>query len=103
MNQPEGSLQLSKNEVKRIALLCRIGLSESDIPQIQETLVNLLQEVRIIQAVDTEGIEPTGHAGEVDTVMREDEPAPSLNEVQVLANAPRTEGGYVRVQGIMEG
>ena len=103
MNRPEGAPQLSADEVRRIALLCRIGLSESDIPAIHETLVTLLQEVRIVQSVDTEGIEPTGHAGEVDTVMREDEPGPSLEEVQVLANAPRTEGDYVRIQGVIEG
>ena len=103
MEQPAESVQLSRDEVKRIALLCRIGLAESDIPRIQEMLVNLLQEVRIVQSVDTEGIEPTGHAGEIDTVMREDEPGPSLKDVQVLANAPRTEGAYVRVQGVMEG
>ena len=102
MTQLPQPSRLSAEEVRRIALLCRIGLTEEEVEQMRDELTNLLAEVRVVQAVDTTGVEPTGHAVEVDTVMRQDEPGQSMTAEEVLANVPRREIDYIRVQAVIE-
>ena len=94
--------RLTAEEVRHIALLCRIGLTEAEVEQMRDELTTLLDEVRVVQAVDTTGVEPTGHAVEVDTVMREDKPGPSMTVDEALANAPRRERDYIRVRAVIE-
>ena len=52
--------------------------------------------------MDTTGVPPTGHAVAVGTVMRPDEPRPSFPRDDVLANAPRREGEFFRVNAVLE-
>ena len=94
--------RLSAEEVRHIARLCRLGLTEAAVEQMRDELASLLYEVRLVQAVETEGVEPTGHAVAVDTVMRQDEPGRSMTPEEVLANAPRRELDYIRVQSVIE-
>ncbi len=97
--QPE---RLGSEEVRHIAALCRIGLTDEEVEQMRDELTSLLGEVRVVQGVDTTGVEPTGHAVEVDSVMRDDEARPSMTVEEVLSNAPVREGDYIRVQAVLE-
>ena len=66
-------------------------------------MASLLAEVSVLQAIDTNGVQPTGHAVEgVDTVMRGDVPIEPMTVEDVLANAPQREGNYFRVRAVME-
>ncbi|MEK9659150.1 MAG: Asp-tRNA(Asn)/Glu-tRNA(Gln) amidotransferase subunit GatC [Chloroflexota bacterium] len=95
---------LTTEEVRRVAVLARLGLSDEEVERLRVEMAGLLGEVSALQAVDTSGVEATGHAVEgVHTVMREDVPVPPLPVADVLANAPRREGDYIRVQAVMEG
>jgi aspartyl-tRNA(Asn)/glutamyl-tRNA(Gln) amidotransferase subunit C len=94
---------LTAEEVRRVAVLARLGLSDEEVERLRTEMASLLGEVSALQAVDTSGVEATGHAvEEVHTVMREDMPVPPLPVEDVLANAPRREGDYIRVQAVME-
>jgi aspartyl-tRNA(Asn)/glutamyl-tRNA(Gln) amidotransferase subunit C len=95
--------RLSAEEVRRVATLCRIGLTDDEVERLRDEMASLLAEVSVLQAIDTTGVEATGHAVEdVHTVMREDQPRPAMSVDDVLANAPRTEGPYIRVLAVME-
>ena len=95
--------RLTTDEVRRVAALCRIGLTDEEVERLRGEMASLLAEVSVLQAIDTTGVEATGHAVEgVHTVMREDEPRAPLPVGDVLANAPRTEGAYIRVRAVME-
>jgi aspartyl-tRNA(Asn)/glutamyl-tRNA(Gln) amidotransferase subunit C len=95
-------MPLSRDEVIHIATLCRLGLSEEDIEVFQEQLSNILEQFEVLQEVDTEGVEPTGHSVALHSVMRDDEPRPSSDKEDVLANAPRREGDSFRVKAVLE-
>ncbi len=97
--QPE---RLSAEEVRHIATLCRIGLTDAEVEQMRDELTSLLGEVRVVQGIDTTGVEPTGHAVEVDSVMRDDVAGPPMTVEEVLSNAPVREGSYIRVQAVLE-
>ncbi len=95
--------RLSANEVRQVAALCHIALSDEEIERLRDEMAKLLSEVSVLQNIDTSGVEPTGHAVEqVHTVMRPDEPRPPLDREDVLANAPRRDGDFFRVQAVME-
>ena len=98
---PEG---LSREDVRHIATLCRIGLTEEELERLRAELSSLVREVDVLQAIDTTGVEPTGHSvEEVHTVMRLDDPGPALSVEETLANAPRREGEYFRIRGVQAG
>lgn len=94
---------LSAEDVRHIAVLCRIGMTEAEVERMREELVRLLDEVSVLRRVDTAGVEPTGHSVEgIHTVMRADEPREPLAVADVLANAARREGDFIRVRAVIE-
>lgn len=95
--------RLTEDEVRRVAKLCRIGLSDEEIERLRGEMTSLIAEVSVLQSINTIGIEPTGHAvEEVHSVMRDDTPRIALSVVDVLSNAPRSEGDYFRVPAVMD-
>jgi aspartyl-tRNA(Asn)/glutamyl-tRNA(Gln) amidotransferase subunit C len=95
-------MKLSREEVLHIAHLARVGLTESEIDRLSEQLSNLLESFEVLQQVDTEGVEPTAQSVALQSVMRDDEAAPSFPVSDILANAPRREGDCFRVRAVLE-
>jgi aspartyl-tRNA(Asn)/glutamyl-tRNA(Gln) amidotransferase subunit C len=95
-------MKLSREEVLHIARLARVALNEDEITRMSEQLSNLLENFQILQRVDTEGVPPTAQSVTLQSVMREDEVAPSLPPEDILANAPRREGDCFRVRAVLE-
>lgn len=95
-------MSLTSDEVRHIALLARVGMTEEEIELMRLQLSDILSHFRALQQLDTEGVEPTAHSVETNSVMREDEPRACLLMEDALANAPRREGDYVRVRAVLE-
>ena len=95
-------MKLSREEVLHIARLARVALTEDEITRLSEQLSKLLEHFEVLQRVDTEGVPPTAQSVTLQSVMREDEVAPSLPPEDILANAPRREGDCFRVRAVLE-
>jgi aspartyl-tRNA(Asn)/glutamyl-tRNA(Gln) amidotransferase subunit C len=95
-------MKLSREEVLHIARLARVALTEEEITRMSEQLSHLLENFEVLQRVDTEGVPPTAQSVTLQSVMRQDEVAPSLPPEEILANAPRREGDYFRVKPVLE-
>jgi aspartyl-tRNA(Asn)/glutamyl-tRNA(Gln) amidotransferase subunit C len=95
-------MALTREEVLHIAWLARVGLSEADVAKFQEQLSDILDHFQTLQALDTEGVEPTSHPLPLESVMRPDETRPSLAREDVLANAPLADEGAFRVRAVLE-
>ena len=95
-------MKLSREEVLSISRLARLGLTETEVNRLREQLSNILENFEILQQVDTSNIPPTAQSIALQNVMRNDEVAPSLPPTEVLANAPRKEGGCFRVRAVLE-
>ncbi len=93
---------LTREEVLHIAHLARVGLSDEDIAKFQEQLGGILAHFEALQALDTEGVEPTAYPLALESVMREDEVRPGLSQEAALANAPQVEGGMFKVRAVLE-
>jgi aspartyl-tRNA(Asn)/glutamyl-tRNA(Gln) amidotransferase subunit C len=110
---------ISKEEVKHIAKLARLGLTEKEIEKMQKELSSILDYIEKLKEVNISKIEPTSHSIEMENVMRIDEsrkPAPYRNEVsgagskgraparrvqKLLELAPETKNGYLKVKSIL--
>jgi aspartyl-tRNA(Asn)/glutamyl-tRNA(Gln) amidotransferase subunit C len=95
-------MKLNREEVLHIARLARIDLTESEIDRLSEQLSHILENFEILQQVDTTGVAPTAQSVALQSVMRDDEVAPSFSPDDILANAPRREGDCFRVRAVLE-
>jgi len=95
-------MKLSREEVKHLALLVHLGLSDEEVERLREQLSNILENFEILQQVDTTDVPPTAHSIALDNVLREDQPVASLPVDGVLANAPDREEDYFKVRAVLE-
>lgn len=86
-------MALSESEVRHVALLARLALSDEQVETLQGELNSILGHIDTIQQLDLAGIEPTAHAIPVVNQMREDVPKPCLPRELALKNAPESEAG----------
>jgi aspartyl-tRNA(Asn)/glutamyl-tRNA(Gln) amidotransferase subunit C len=93
---------LSKDEVRHVAMLARLGLEPGDEDFYAEQLSGILGHIDRLQQLDTEDIPPTAQVVEIATRLRDDEPRPSLTQEEALANAPAKVDGFFRVPSIQE-
>ena len=93
---------LSEEDVRLIARLTRVGLTDEEVDTMRGQLANILSHFQSLASVDTAGVEPAGHSTDVHSVMRTDEPGPSLPRDSVLANAPAEDGEFFRVPRILD-
>ncbi|MCH8870503.1 MAG: Asp-tRNA(Asn)/Glu-tRNA(Gln) amidotransferase subunit GatC [Chloroflexi bacterium] len=94
--------RLTEAEVRHIALLARIGMTDEDVDNMRHDLSNIMDQFDVLNQVDTEGVEPTGHSVDVTSVMREDTARASLPKEDVLANVPNREGDRIRVKAVLD-
>lgn len=94
-------MALSAEEVRKVALLARLELSEDEISEQAKNLNNLLAQFEALQQLDVTGIEPTSHSIPVFNVLREDSARPSLSREATLANAPEQRDGCFVVPRIL--
>ncbi len=95
-------MKLSREEVLHIALLARLGVTETDVATFQEQLSNILENFEVLQQVDTSDIPPTAQSIALQNIVSDDEVTSSLPQSQVLANAPQKEGDFFKVRPVLE-
>lgn len=95
-------MKLSHDEVLHIALLARVGLTDTEVKRLSEQLSNILDNFEALQQVDTTGVSPTAQSIALQNVMSDDNVAASLPPDEVLANAPQQEDGFFRVRAVLE-
>jgi len=95
-------MKLSYDQVKHIAWLARLGLSEAAMEKFSLQLSDILENFEILKEVDTENVSPATQTIPLQNVFREDKIAKSHPQAEVLANAPKEEDNCFKVQAILE-
>ncbi len=81
-------MKITNEEVKHVAKLSRLELSEGEVERMTQQLDTILSYVAKLDEVDTTGVEPTTHTQQVVNVFRDDVVVTSLKRDDALANAP---------------
>ena len=68
----------------------------------RDQLSNILDHFDVLGNLDTDGVEPTGHSVDVESVTRDDVVEDSLSKDEVLSNAPDREADFLRVRAVLE-
>ncbi len=97
------STPLTPDEVRKVARLARLKLSDNEVASYTQRLGQVLQYIDVLSEVDTTNVEPLAHPIEVSNVLRPDTPAGSLPREAALGNAPKSDGRYFLVPPILDG
>lgn len=90
-------MSLSADEVRRVADLARLELSDADVDAMVRQLGAIVDYINQLQQVNTDAVEPLAHALDVHDVFRDDVPGTSLSPDEALANAPARKDDFYRV------
>ena len=95
-------MALTSDEVRHIAALARMALSDDEVERLREQLSGILAHFETLDAVDVDGVEPTAQTFDLENVERQDVERPSAGRDEVLANAPRSQDGFFRVRAVFD-
>ena len=93
---------LSTADVQHIATLAAIDIDDDAIEDMRKQLSGIFRHFQRLQEIDTEGLEPTSHTTDANTVLRDDVASEPMSRDDVLSNAPDPDGEFVRVQPVLE-
>ena len=97
---------LSEKEVKHIAQLARIKLSDEEEKRLSKDLSSILDYVAQLNEVDTEGVEPLYQAGGAVNQTRADEQTGWFNLLaddkdRLVGQAPHLENRFIKVKSVL--
>jgi aspartyl-tRNA(Asn)/glutamyl-tRNA(Gln) amidotransferase subunit C len=98
-------LNLSDKEVRYVADLANLRLSDEEVLRMGHDLGQILTHVEQLKGLDTTGIEPMAQVlfqAEETATLREDIPYPPLTNLEALANAKMSGVGYFKVPKVIE-
>lgn len=94
--------KLTPDQVRHVAKLSRLILTDAQIEQYAHQLSRILDYVSQLQELNLEGIEPMAHALDLTNVTRDDQPQPGMPVDLVLANAPDKDPPFFKVPKVLE-
>jgi len=95
-------MAISIEEIKKIAALARIKLTPAEEARHAETVSAVLDYMKILNEVDTAGVEETAQVTGLKNVTREDKPRSAENKKELMAQMPEKESDELSVPGVFE-
>jgi len=95
-------MSLSIDDVARIAHLARIRIDATEAAAYRDQLNGIFALIESMQAVDTTGIAPMAHAGDIDQRLREDVVCETDRRAAFQAIAPQVEAGLYLVPKVID-
>ena len=95
-------MALTPEQVRHIARLARLGLTDVDVEKFSHQLSDILDYFERLSAVDTGDVPAMAYPLPLHNIMRDDEPGPPSDPEDILANAPQRDGAYFRVRAVLD-
>lgn len=93
-------MALSQEEVRHVAMLARLGLTDEQVEKLALELNSIMGHIDKISELNLEDVEPMTHSIPVVNSMREDEVVKGLTREQALLNAPAREDDAILIPRI---
>lgn len=84
-------MALSADEVRHVAMLARLSLTDDEVAQLAPQLSEILAYAEQVGEVAADDVPPTVHPFPLNNVFRADEARPSTPREDILAGAPEVE------------
>jgi len=95
-------MPISSEEVKYVAHLARVKLTDKEIKVFAGQLEAILEFIDKLKKLNTNDVLPLSHILPLKNVFRQDQVKMSLNTNDVLKNAPEKEGDFFKVPKVIE-
>lgn len=95
-------MPITRDDVRHVARLARLGLSEDEMERLSSELDHILDAMEALRQLDTSAIPPTAQVIPLKNVMREDRERPCAPADDILRNAPATRAGQFLVPPVLE-
>jgi len=94
--------KLSDEDIRHLADLALISLTDDDVAMFRPQLSSILQYVEQLNAVDTAGLEPTSQVTGLSRVSRQDDDtSDTMAPRELLAQTPDTQDGQIKVPKVI--
>jgi aspartyl-tRNA(Asn)/glutamyl-tRNA(Gln) amidotransferase subunit C len=93
--------RITRDDVRHVATLARLEVSEEELDTFTGQLAAVLAHADDVASLDTAGVPPTAHPLPLENVLRPDQPRPSLDRAEVLAQAPAVEDDRFKVPPVL--
>ncbi len=94
--------RIAAHEVREIAALARLRLSEAEVERMTHEIDAILGYIETVKNLDVGDAEPMTHAVPFDCPTRADAVGDALAVDEALRNAPRREAGFFQVPRIID-
>jgi len=95
-------MSLTPDEVRSIARLARLAISDQDIPRYADNLSRILDFVAQLDKADTTSVAPMAHPLDMDQRLRADAVTETNQRDLFQKNAPQVEAGLYLVPKVIE-
>ena len=95
-------MKLTREEVRHVAELARLQVSDAELDEYAGQLGQILTYAQQVQSVDTSSVPPTPQVLPLSNVLADDESQESLSNSQAVRNAPDSDDGYFRVIAVFD-
>ena len=95
-------MSIKKEEIKKIAHLARIKVSQEELNQVEKKLDGIMTLIEKMQEINTESIEPMSHALDIDQPLREDKVTEKDIRNKSLSLAPHADNNLFIVPQVIE-
>jgi len=95
-------MSVSPQDVEKVALLARLTISESDLPEVTERFARVLGLVDELNTIDTQDVVPMSNPHDMEHRLRPDAVTRSNEREALMASAPVQEQGYFLVPKVID-
>ncbi|MGI9313484.1 MAG: Asp-tRNA(Asn)/Glu-tRNA(Gln) amidotransferase subunit GatC [Luminiphilus sp.] len=95
-------MSVSPQDVEKVALLARLTISESDLPEVTERFARVLDLVDELNTIDTQDVVPMSNPHDMEQRLRPDAVTRSNEREALMASAPLQEQGYFLVPKVID-
>jgi aspartyl-tRNA(Asn)/glutamyl-tRNA(Gln) amidotransferase subunit C len=89
--------EITAEEVRRVARLARLELTDDEVAMFQGQLSAILEAVSTVSELDLSDVPPTAHPLDIENAWAEDTAEPSLSYDEAFRNAPEVEDHLFKV------
>lgn len=94
-------MELTEETVRKLALLSRLHIEDSEIPALSGQLAHILEHMEELSKLDLSDIPPMMHPDSGERPLRPDIPQKSLDRDVALANAPKAVEGFFAIPKVI--
>tara|TARA_B100000427_G_scaffold304527_1_gene289850 strand:- start:398 stop:697 length:300 start_codon:yes stop_codon:yes gene_type:complete len=93
---------LTSEAIRHLASLTRISMSDEEVEKMRDEMSNILDNIAVLNEINTDSVDPTGHSVDLKSVLRDDVSKDSLPTADILSNAPNYDEDLIKIKPVFE-